>query len=178
LEKGLSRAKFNHSQTGVSMSNDFFDDLPLFEGFSQDQRSLLQEIFTPCDFYVDSMLFAQGDPAEYLYIVVKGEVVVNYKPDDGPPLTVARVHRDGVVGWSAALGSRTYTSGAQSTEYSQLLRVRGYDLRKLCEQQPETGVLLLDRLATVIAERLRNTHEQVVALLELGLRNSVHTTGG
>ena len=50
-------------------------------------------------------------------------------------------------------------------------------LRKLCEQHPDTGVLLLDRLATVIAQRLRNTHEQVVALLEVGLRSSVHSGG-
>lgn len=178
MEIGLSQAKLVHNNAGVSMSSDFFDDLPLFEDLSQAQCSLLQAIFIPCDYYADSMLFAQGDPAEFLYIVAKGEVIVNYKPDDGPPLTVAHVHRNGVVGWSAALGSRTYTSGAQCAEYTQLLRVRGYDLRKLCEQYPETGVLLLDRLATVIAERLRNTHEQVVALLELGLRNNVHSTGG
>jgi CRP-like cAMP-binding protein len=103
---------------------------------------------------------------------------VQFKPDDGPPITVANIGRNGVVGWSAALGSRTYTSGARCSEYTQLLRVRGYDLRKLCEQHPETGVLILDRLAAVIAERLRNTHAQVVALLELGLRNRVPSTGG
>jgi CRP-like cAMP-binding protein len=158
--------------------NDFFDNLPLFEGFNQAQRSILRGIFIPCDTYADSILFEQGGPAEFLYIVVQGEVIVHYKPDDGPPLMVARVRRAGVVGWSAALGSRTYTSGAMCAEYTQLLRVRGYDLRKLCEQNPDTGMLLLDRLATVIAERLRNTHAQVVALLELGLRNSVNTSGG
>jgi CRP-like cAMP-binding protein len=162
----------------MSGETDFFNNLPLFEGLSPAQCSLLQGIFVPCDFYANSMLFEQGDPAEFLYIVVQGEVVVNFKPDDGPPLTVARVRRNGVVGWSAALGSRTYTSGAQCTEYSQLLRVRGYDLRKLCEQHPDTGMLLLDRLATVIAQRLRNTHEKVVALLELGLKNSVNSSGG
>jgi CRP-like cAMP-binding protein len=180
LEFRLSQAKLVHNSTGASMSSDIeiFDNLPLFEGFSQAQRSLLRGIFVPCDHYANSVLFEQGGPAEFLYIVVQGEVVVHFKPDDGPPLTVAHVQRDGVVGWSAALGSRMYTSGAVCAEYTQLLRVRGYDLRKLCEQHPDTGMQLLDRLATVIAQRLRNTHEQVVALLELGLRNSVNTPGG
>jgi CRP/FNR family transcriptional regulator, cyclic AMP receptor protein len=162
----------------MSRDNDAFNGLPLFEGMNPDQRALLQEIFIPCDIYAGDLLFSQGDPAEYLYIIVKGEIVVNFKPEDGPPLNVARVRRNGIVGWSAALGSRTYTSGAESAEYSQLLRVRGSDLRRLCELHPDTGVLILDRLATVIAERLKNTHAQVVALLEIGLRSVVHTTGG
>jgi CRP-like cAMP-binding protein len=77
----------------------------------------------------------------------------------------------GVVGWSAALGSRRYTSSAVSTAYTQLLRVRGSDLRDLCEQHPNTGIIILDRLAGVIAERLHSTHEIVVRLLEIGLRS-------
>ncbi len=154
------------------------DQLPLFEGLDSEQQALLRQIFIPCDYYPNTTIFAQGDPAEFLYLVVLGEVVVNFKPDDGPPITVARVHPGGVVGWSAALGSRAYTSGAECPVYTQLLRVRGTDLRKICEQDHELGVLILDRLATVIAQRLSNTHDQVVALLELGLRNGVHSAGG
>ena len=160
------------------MSIDIFDQLPLFEGINPTQRVLLRQIFTPVDSYANTLLFEQGDPAEFLYLVVVGEVIVNFKPDDGPAITVARVQPGGVVGWSAALGSRAYTSRAECLIYTQMLRVRGTDLRKLCEQNPETGLLILDRLATVIAERLSSTHQQVVALLELGLRASAKSPGG
>lgn len=153
------------------MLDDVFAHLQIFDGLTQSQRSLLRQLFVPCDFYVDNVLFQQGDPAEYLYLVVVGEVVVNFKPDDGPALTVARVQPGGIVGWSAALGSRIYTSGAQCTTYTQLLRVRGSDLRRLCEQHPDTGVVILDRLAAVIAQRLSSTHEQVVNLLHIALAN-------
>ena len=51
--------------------------------------------------------------------------------------------------------------------------MRGEDLRQLLERYPETGTLVLERLAAVIAERLRNTHEQVMALLLQGMRTSV-----
>ncbi len=160
------------------MSNDIFDQLPLFEGVNPAQLTLLRQIFTPVDSYANTMLFEQGDPAEFLYLVVVGEVIVNFKPDDGPAITVARVQPGGVVGWSAALGSRSYTSRAECLVYTQMLRVRGTDLRKLCDQNPETGLLILDRLATVIAERLSSTHKQVVALLELGLRAGAQGPGG
>jgi CRP/FNR family transcriptional regulator, cyclic AMP receptor protein len=159
------------------MSEDIFDRLSLFDDIHSAQLARIAPLFVPCDFYADTTLFNQGDPAEFLYLVVVGEVVVNFKPDDGPPITVARVQPDGVVGWSAALGSRTYTSAACCSEYTQLLRVRGSDLRILCQQHPDTGILILNRLAAVIAQRLSNTHEQVVALLEMGLRASVESSG-
>jgi hypothetical protein len=50
-----------------------------------------------------------------------------------------------------------------------MLRVRNSDLRQLCENYPETGLLFLDRLAAMIAERLRTTHPQLVTMLEQGL---------
>ncbi len=165
------------SEYGLKL-NDYFNQLPLFEGLDACQKEAISNIFVNCDYPAFTTLFEQGDPAEYLYLVIEGEVVVNFKPDDGPSITVARVRPGGVVGWSAALGSLAYTSGAHCSEDVRLLRVRGADLRKLCEQNPETGVLILDRLAAVIAQRLSSTHDQVVALLNYGLRNGVHSTGG
>ncbi len=154
------------------MSGDIFDQIPLFQGLNCDQCELLRPLFLPVDCYSGTALFEQGDPAEYLYLVVVGEVVIHYKPDDGPAILVARVRPGGIVGWSAALGSRSYTSGATCEEYTQMVRLRGEDLRELCNQYPETGILIMERLATVIAERLRNTHEHVMALLLQGLRTS------
>ncbi len=153
------------------MNSDDFEHVFLFEGLSAEQRQVLRPLFEPCDGYAGTVLFEQGDPADHLYVVVSGEVVVNFKPDDAPILTVARVQPGSIVGWSAALGSRCYTSSAECTQYTQLLRVRGADLRRLCLKHPETGVQILDRLAAVIAERLHSTHDMVLSLLQLGLNN-------
>jgi len=151
------------------MPVDIFDKLPLLRDLTPSQRAILRPIFVPCDFYADDRLFAQGDAAEYLYLVVSGEVIITYQPEDGSQILVTHVREGGVVGWSAALGNRCYTSSAACTCYTQMLRVRGTDLRLLCRECPDTGILILDRLATVIAERLRNTHEQVISLLKQGL---------
>ena len=151
------------------MPGDSFDQVPIFEGLSSAQRSLLRPLFIPCDYYGGSVLFEQGDPADCLYVIISGEVVIRYKPDDGPVIILARVHPGGVVGWSAALGRREYSSGAECAIYSQVLRVRGEDLRELCEQYPETGEIILERLAGAIAMRIRNTNDQVIDLLKQGL---------
>jgi CRP-like cAMP-binding protein len=152
------------------MSGDIFKNLTFFEGISTAQLTLLRSLFELCDFPPGMAVFAQGDPATYLYIVVAGEVVIEYKPYDSPPMVIARVKAGGVFGWSAALGNQEYTSGAVSTTYTQVLRVQGEDLRTLCESYPDIGDIILSRLVNVIAER-RNVHPQVMAILESGLRN-------
>jgi CRP-like cAMP-binding protein len=152
------------------MADRLFDQLTLFQDLDSYRREQIAALFQPFFGEIGDIIFEQGDAAEYLYLVLDGEVTVRYKPEDGPPLVVARVHPEGVVGWSAALGSPSYTSGAICTLDTTMVRVRGADLRALCESNPETGALLLERLATVIAQRLSNTHHQVLSLLEQGLR--------
>ncbi len=160
------------------MSEDEFQKLPLFTGLDPAQIDMLRPIFALCQFEADTLLFDQGGPADNLYLVISGEVVVNFKPDDGPAITVARIHPGSVVGWSAALGSQAYTSAATCATPTTLLRVRSTDLRKLCVQDSELSAIMMDRLASLIAERLKNTHEQVKALLTRGLGNGVHARGG
>jgi CRP-like cAMP-binding protein len=138
------------------------------------QDSLVRPLFSLCQDPAGTLIFKQGEVAEYLYVVVDGEVNIRFKPDDGPELIVARVRPEGVVGWSAALGSPNYTSSAICATDCQMLRISGQDLRELCIQYPDIGSLLLERLAIVIAERLRNTHHHVINLLRQGLRVNVN----
>lgn len=152
------------------MDTDQFCQLKLFENLTPGQTAIIRGVFTPVEAPSGSVIFCQGDPAGHLYVVAEGEVLIEYKPDDGPLLTIARIRTDGVVGWSAALGSPNYTSSAVCATDCVFLRVSGDALRDLCRQHPEAGALLVERLAAVIAIRLRNTHSQVIALLEQGLR--------
>lgn len=156
------------------MSNVVLEDLPLFQGLSHQQLDLIRPLFVPSDCHPGTVLFEQGDPAIFLYVVVSGEVAIRYKPEDGHDLIVARVRAGGLVGWSAVIGRREYTSAAVCTHYSNLLRLRGCDLQILCDEHPETGYLILERLANVVAQRQGGPQHQVVALLETNLRNGYH----
>jgi CRP-like cAMP-binding protein len=153
------------------MSVDALKSCSLFDGFSDAQLNTLAGLFEGETLAADDMVFAQDDPAVRLYVLLSGRVAIRFKPHDGDWLTVTEIAPGGVFGWSAALGRRSYTSSAQCIESGQALSLRGADLRHLYETQPETGVVILERLAEVIAERLRSTHEQVVDLLRLGIRS-------
>ena len=162
------------------MLEKIFNQISIFADLTPNQYTLLGSIFSLSHCEGDEVIFEQGAAADYLYIVITGEVAIIFKPDDGGPIHVARIQKGGVYGWSAAFGSETYTSGAVCVIESKMLKVLGCDLKKLRQNHPETGILIIERLASVVAERLRSsaTQDQVVALLEHGLTNGIKPIGG
>jgi CRP-like cAMP-binding protein len=159
---------------------DILPKVKIFEGMSATQISLLAPLFTLCACEAEDVIFSQGEPASHLYVVVEGCVAICFNPDDGEPITVSQIEKNGVFGWSAAFGSENYTSGAKCVKETVLLCVLGERLKKFHENHPKTGILILDRLAKVVASRLKSTHthSQVVAMLEHGLKNGVRPLGG
>ncbi len=151
------------------MFNEDLAQLMLFQDFNAEQLEMLRPLFTYFYMPADSVVFDQGEMAEFFYILVEGEVAIRYKPDDGPLLVVTRVHPEAVIGWSAAIGSPLYTSSAVCTSECKILRVQGEKLREFYQTHPGTGGMFLERLATMIERRLRSNHPQLMALLEQGM---------
>lgn len=145
--------------------------VPFFIGLSTQDVLLLSKKFAPVNFPKDTVIFNQGERANRLYILLSGQVSIRFIPHDGEILHVAEISEGDAFGWSAALGRDVYTSCAVTTSETMALSISGKDLRELCISHPETGVLILERLAAVIAERLKNTHEKVVELLWLGVNS-------
>jgi CRP-like cAMP-binding protein len=142
-------------------------------GLRADDVELLAACFNEETVPAGSVVFPQDARADKLYVVLSGCVEIRFKPYDGEVLTVTELSDGGVLGWSAALGRRRYTSSAVAIKDSRLLSVRGQVLRRLCETHPKTGVVILERLAEVIAERLRSTHVHVVKMLQEGMHAGV-----
>jgi CRP-like cAMP-binding protein len=147
------------------MASVMLKNLSFFEGLSLDELNYLTPYFTHQSFTKGQVIFEQDEFADFLYLVYEGNVIIWYKPDDGPPMKVAQIQPGGVFGWSAAMGNVTYTSGAECVEDCKTLKMRGSDLQKLCNKYPDLGKAILDRLAAVISERWQNRQSQVISLI-------------
>jgi CRP-like cAMP-binding protein len=143
--------------------------VPLFRDLPDDELEFLNEYFKPHAFPAGTVLFAQGDLADRVYVLLQGKVSIRYKPHDGDFLEVTSIQSGGVFGWSAALGRQQYTSYAVVSTDCVVLEVRGDALRRLCRTHPKIGVVILERMAEVIASRLENTHQMVVDMLWKGV---------
>jgi CRP-like cAMP-binding protein len=143
--------------------------IPLFQDLHPECVELLAERFQEEHFDAETTIFQQDDRAERLYVLMAGQVAIRFKPHDGDWLMVTEIHEGGVFGWSAALGRRRYTSSAICLKDCHTYSIKGDELHSLCQEYPENGVIILERLAEVIAQRLQNTHSQVVEMLHQGM---------
>lgn len=151
------------------MSQEAFADLDLFQGLSAEQLRELDSLLVHCHYPQGTTIFEQGQAATNLFVVTQGEVVIHYKPYDGPALVVARIQTGGVFGWSAALGRDLYTSGALAATDCGAYCISGAQLQRFCSRCPDTGAVFLERLASGIARRLNSTHTQILSILSRGV---------
>jgi CRP/FNR family transcriptional regulator, cyclic AMP receptor protein len=154
----------------INMNLEKYGQLAFFMGMQPADLQVLAPYFAPQTWVAGTVIFEQADYAEYLYLVVRGEVTIRYKPHDGPVMIVTRVQPGGIFGWSAAMNNPAYTSGAVCSLDSEVLRIRGTDLRTICEKHPELGKIILERLSGVIAERKHNQQGAVTSILANGMR--------
>lgn len=142
-----------------------YANLAIFNGLQASQVRALSPFLEEIVLREGQIIFEQGERACSLFILLEGEVTVRYKPYDGPPLTVARIQAGEVFGWSSALGREVYTSNAEAVRAGLAYRIQAKSLKHLCDENPDAGRVLLERLADSIAERLRNTNSTVLELL-------------
>ena len=140
-------------------------NIPFFQNLESAEISLLRPLFEQFNCPADTTVFEQGEPAIYLYLLIKGDVAIRYKPYDGPPITLTHLHGGDVFGWSAVIGSTYYSSSIISESHIEALRIRGTYLLTLVREHPEAGKIIMDQLANVVSSRWKNAHVQVQSLL-------------
>jgi len=145
--------------------------IAIFTELDEDQMDLLRPLFEELSFQAGTVIFQQGEAAEFLYLLINGRVDMSFKPYDGMPITVSHVGKDGLFGWSAVVGSEKYTSSAIAIEAVKAFRVRGRELREFCVEHPEAGKVILERLADEVSSRWKDAHKQVKSILLQGFKN-------
>ncbi|MGE5251124.1 MAG: cyclic nucleotide-binding domain-containing protein [Bacteroidota bacterium] len=143
--------------------------ISLFEGFDLRQLELIQPLFESYRCEDGTLVFEQGDQAEYLYLILEGGAVIQYKPYDSPAIIVSHLRAGDAFGWSALVGKETYSSAIVSVGDLSALRIRGDDLLSLCREHPTTGTAILNRLARGVSGRWKDAHIQVKIMLRSGL---------
>jgi len=151
------------------------ESVPLFRDLDEDILHLLEPLFEPYVCPAGTVIFEQGDPAHYLYLILSGSVEIRYKPYDGPSITVTNLCQGNIFGWSAAIGNAVYTSGTVCKEDCQAIRISGRDLRKLCSREPEAGRIILNLLAESVSLRWVDAKSQIQSLLNTTVNSKAKT---
>ncbi len=137
--------------------------IPWFQELSEPHFQQLVDIAHLRPVEAGEVLFREGDPEDYLYVVLEGRVALDmYVPGRGRVVILTAEPMD-VVGWSSVTPVvRQRTAGARVVLPGRLAAFDAAQLRHLCEEDHDLGYVVMRRMANVIAGRLMVTRLQLL----------------
>lgn len=137
---------------------------PYFAGVSDQSLKEIAMIAEEKHVPTGTRMFGEGDPANYLYIISKGEVNIDYLLGDGEIRTVDTLVDGDLLVWSALIEPYKATAIGTTTKDCELICIDGSRLRALCEQDPLLGYRLTSQVAKLLANRLEGARVQLAAV--------------
>jgi CRP-like cAMP-binding protein len=110
------------------------------------------------------VLFAESNPAEYLYLIVRGEVNLACELGNGELRVVDTLVDGELVGWAAFVEPYRCRTLATAVKDTQLVRFPAARLRSFCDADHELGYQLLADIAQMLSSRLNSARVQLAAV--------------
>jgi len=122
----------------------------------------LLSLAVPFRYMRGEVIFNEGDPGLYLYLVKSGEIAIESRVPSKGTRTTLTVGPGDVFSWSALVEPHIETAGARAVEDSEVLGIKGGILMDLCREDVSLGFELHRALTDVIAARLMATRLQLL----------------
>ena len=141
---------------------------PLFAGADADDIAALAAIATPITWPTGTMIFQQGDPGDYMAVIIDGRIRLSLTTAAGKELTLRHADRAAVIGEMGVLDHQDRSADATATSASRGLVIRRAAFDRLLAERPGVAQTVIRYLS----RRLRETTYQLesVALYELSAR--------
>jgi CRP-like cAMP-binding protein len=103
------------------------------------------------------MLFREGDPAGWLFILIKGRIKLSLGHTGRVVYLVS--HPGEVFGWSSLVGRSNYSASAECMTATKLLRFDKDRLKKIIQKDAANSAALYQSLAAILGQRLIRSYE-------------------
>jgi CRP-like cAMP-binding protein len=137
---------------------------PYFAAVSEESLKAVAMIADEKTVPAGTQMFSEGDPAEAMNIIVRGQIHIQYILGSGERRTVDTLVDGDILGWSALVEPYKYTAVGTTSKDTQLVSIRAKHLRELCDKDPLLGYRLARQIAKLLAHRLEGARIQLAAI--------------
>lgn len=144
--------------------------IPLFSSFSSDRESLikLNNICKIKDYEADSVVIAEGDNGDDMFIVYAGSVEIRKRTRSGDEYTVVQLSAEHNVFFGelaiVSEGERSATVITKSPSTFLVITKKGFE--NFCEEHPTIGLHITKEILKTVAGRLRKTNEDMLTIFD------------
>ena len=102
-------------------------------------------------------VYAHGEPADFIYVVLDGEVMLRLPGRGGVSVPIDQVGAGALFGSCVCFDIATYSTTAQSIGESRLLKIRARVFKELMDDDPRMGYALQRRISQIYFRRYLDT---------------------
>lgn len=138
------------------LTNETLANFDLFQGLPDDVLRSIADLCREVAFAAGTIIFAEGRPADRIYLLLEGTVGLSVSPTSLPaPMTISLLKSPGqAFGWSAVVGSGYYTATAEAKNDVRAIAIDGRALVDYLGGHPCEGFVVMRRMAEVVSHRL------------------------
>jgi CRP-like cAMP-binding protein len=139
----------------------FINEYDLFGEISSKVMNEIIDICVEEIYEKGTTIFNQGEEAENLYILKEG--TLNLMVSNGGSLVFSLSKPGEVFGWSSLFESGRYTASGICDTDLKVVKIGRKELYTILKHNPEDGLIVMRRLAGVIANRLKNAYRDILS---------------
>jgi CRP/FNR family transcriptional regulator, cyclic AMP receptor protein len=133
-----------------------------FHGMDAQFLELVSHRASERRFETGDLLVEEGGVADAFHLLEHGKVALEVAAPDRPRRTIQTIGRGDVLGWSWLVPPYRWAFDARAVKPTHSVVLDADVLRRALAAHPESGYKFLMRLLPVIAQRLENTHLQLL----------------
>ena len=137
---------------------------PYFAGVSGESLKAIAVVADEESVPSATTMFSEGDPAKKLYIIVKGQVDIQYTLGSGELRTVDTLVDGDLLVWSALVDPHKCTTVGTTAQDTQLIAIDAAKLNDLCDADPLLGYRLMSQVSKLLAHRLEGARIQLATI--------------
>ncbi len=147
------------------LSFEILKKLDIFDGLPDSELKAIAGISEVIECPKGTMAFKENEEAKKLYVLIEGKVAIQFEVGRHQEAVVHSVASGQAFGWSALVQPYKFTAGARCMEDCKVLTVDREGMRRLLEEDCRVGFIIMEKLAEIISQRLRDTRIQLISMI-------------
>jgi CRP/FNR family transcriptional regulator, cyclic AMP receptor protein len=111
------------------------------------------------------VVYKEGDPAEYFYMLIKGKVNLEVEAAETLIISLGAIKPGYSFGWSSLLPGSQHSTTAMCVETCEILAIPGDDFLKLLEKDHTIGYKFMSSVVSILKRRLERRTNQFIRVM-------------
>ena len=132
-----------------------FKKIPIFSTLNASDMEEVKPYLIPAKFKKKEVIFSEGDPSDWLYVVTKGKVKITKLSQSGREIILEIIPPMDFFGGVAVMRGFPYPANAVAMDDAELLKISRSNLMRILDRFPN----LMYCMAMNIGDRIKGSHE-------------------